>query len=354
MTKSNKKKPESQKKVSSVFKGVPDPDSEQAERSEHMSSTPTNCESSQSPKAGRTDRPCEVAKRTVPAYIAASAASMSTNSENSQGPEGGNVDIPRKSVGRITSERPAASPKPEPAKQQGAQSSLIKRMAECQETSQEPEAVKTNEPPRKSVPARAVDSPHKPEPIEQPKSDSFVETGGPTLGQWVRDRVVTSRLASGTAKDKVMAMLVPILAVVMVFMFRQVLSKPPGKVRGGTPDDAPLVITADTGDEIVWEIPEPMPVVMRDPAKLANQDDTQSETSDGTQEPGQDGATSETQTAAFRIKSLVYSKDKPSIVVGDKIVHLGGKINGATIIRINKHSVEFERDGETWIQKVRD
>jgi len=50
----------------------------------------------------------------------------------------------------------------------------------------------------------------------------------------------------------------------------------------------------------------------------------------------------------------VYSEDKPSVVIGNRIVHVGDKINGVTIARINKDSVEFEKDGETWVQRVRD
>jgi hypothetical protein len=97
-----------------------------------------------------------------------------------------------------------------------------------------------------------------------------------------------------------------------------------------------------------------MSAAMRDPTKLPSPEETQSETPDNTQEPGRNVATSGTQMTAIRIRGLVYSQNKSSIVVGNEILHVGDKVNGATIARINKDSVEFERDGETWVQKVRD
>ena len=227
-------------------------------------------------------------------------------------------------------------------------------MAECEETSRESAPAKTRETSHKSAPAKTKESLRKPEPVEQPKSNPFAEASGLNLGQRLRDKLATSGLATGSAKDKVMALLVPVLAIVMIFMFRQVLSKSPGKAKGATKDDAPAVVAANVGDEIEWEIPEPMSAAMRDPTKLPSPEETQSETPDNTQEPGRNVATSGTQMTAIRIRGLVYSQDKPSIVVGNEILHVGDKINGVTIVRINKDSVEFERDGETWVQKVRD
>lgn len=316
--------------------------------------TPTDSESPENPDAGNADIPAEVAKRTVPDYVSAPTPPTPTDSEDSRGPLFGNIFKSEESSDRTASERLSASPKPESAERQSSQSSLLKRMAECEETSREPEPAKTREISYKSAPAKTKESLRKPEPVEQPKRNPFAEPSGPSLGQRLRDKLITSRLATGTAKDKVMALLVPVLAIVMIFMFRQVLSKPPGKAKGATKDDAPAVVVANVGDEIEWKLPEPMSAAMRDPTKRPSPEETQSETPDSTQEPGRNVATSGTQTRAIRIRGLVYSQDKPSIVVGNEILHVGDKINGVTIARVNKDSVEFERDGETWVQKVRD
>lgn len=352
MTKSNKKRAGLQKKVSSVFKGVPIPGSKHKDRSDRMPSPqrgaaselpkPSDSQTCQDPVITRLDQPAESVDRTVPAHFTASLPSTSANHESSQSPAVGKLDQSEDSADKTVSERLATSPKPGPAERQSSQSSLIRRMAECEETSREPAPV-----------ARTMESSHKHAPAEQPQSNPLAETGGLGLGQQIRDKLATSKLGTGTAKDKVMVMLVPILAIAMIFMFRQVLRKSPGKAKGAATDDASAV-AANAGGEIEWELPDPMPATMRDPIKLPSQDDTQSPGSDNTQKPEQDGATSETQTTAMRIRGLVYSEDKPSAVIGDRIVYVGDKINGVTIAGINRDSVEFEKDGETWVQKVRD
>ena len=49
----------------------------------------------------------------------------------------------------------------------------------------------------------------------------------------------------------------------------------------------------------------------------------------------------------------MYSEDNPTAVVGKKIVHVGEKVSGATVVGIDKDSVEFEMNGKEWTQKVR-
>jgi len=51
------------------------------------------------------------------------------------------------------------------------------------------------------------------------------------------------------------------------------------------------------------------------------------------------------------VKGVVIS-DNPSAVIGNSIVHEGETIMGATVIRINQDSVEFEADGKKWTQQV--
>ena len=52
------------------------------------------------------------------------------------------------------------------------------------------------------------------------------------------------------------------------------------------------------------------------------------------------------------MKGIVYSKDDPSAVIGNRIVHEGDEVLGVTIIKINEKSVEFERNKKRWTQKV--
>lgn len=47
-------------------------------------------------------------------------------------------------------------------------------------------------------------------------------------------------------------------------------------------------------------------------------------------------------TSDLAVKSILYKQNNPSAIVNNQIVHEGDKISGATIIKINKDSVEFE------------
>jgi type II secretory pathway component PulC len=46
------------------------------------------------------------------------------------------------------------------------------------------------------------------------------------------------------------------------------------------------------------------------------------------------------------VKGILYSDDKPSAIIDTQIVHEGDKIYGATVVKINKDSVEFEIEGK--------
>jgi hypothetical protein len=52
------------------------------------------------------------------------------------------------------------------------------------------------------------------------------------------------------------------------------------------------------------------------------------------------------------VKGILYSADNPAAIIGTQIVHAGDKISGATVVKINKGSVEFEMDGKKWEQNV--
>jgi len=146
-----------------------------------------------------------------------------------------------------------------------------------------------------------------------------------------------------------MIIMVPILAIIMVFAFRQVLSKAPRKTKGTGTDDAPVVVAnVDSGQEIDWKIPETISVMTRDPIKLPGEIDTQSTE----QNAGQNETANKPKQEAIIVRAIVYSNDRPSALIGTKIVYVGNKVNNATIVNINRDSVEFETDEKRWVQKV--
>jgi hypothetical protein len=137
----------------------------------------------------------------------------------------------------------------------------------------------------------------------------------------------------------------------MIFAFRQVLSKAPQKTKGAGPDEALVVVAnVDSGQEIDWKIPEAITVMTRDPMKLPDEIDTQNTE----QNAAQNETANKPKQEVIIVRAIVYSDDRPSALIGTKIVYVGDKVNDATIVKINRDSIEFENDESRWVQKVRE
>ncbi len=200
----------------------------------------------------------------------------------------------------------------------------------------------------------APDKPLKSKPSVKAKKKPLVEVAEPSFAQLIKDKLFTPKEGVSSARQKAMVVLVPVLAIVMIFVLRQVLGKSPRKAKADANSDTPDVAVADSGNEIDWKIPGLWPGEIRDPIKLPSRDDGKNSDPNGTRDPGQNGTTGKVKTAVLHVKDIVYSRDKPSAVIGNQIVYVGTTINGITIVNINRKSVEFKRDGETWIQNIRD
>jgi hypothetical protein len=183
-------------------------------------------------------------------------------------------------------------------------------------------------------------------PAGQQETTVSPKASGPSLWQQISNRLFAPKPGANPTRQKVAVISIPILAIIMIFALRQVLSKSPRKTKGDTAKDATLIVPADVDQEIDWQIPEPLPTTMRDPTKLPAESNTHSED----QEP----TAVATESELIDIGTIVYSHDKQSAVVNGRIVHAGETVSGLTVLKINRDSVEFEKNGEKWIQKIRD
>ena len=93
-------------------------------------------------------------------------------------------------------------------------------------------------------------------------------------------------------------------------------------------------VVATSVRKIDWQVPALYPTTLRDPMQFGS------------------ATTAGAVLSEIVVKGIVYSKDNPSAVIGTQIVHEGEKISGATIIKINEDNIEFEMNGEKWMQKV--
>jgi hypothetical protein len=258
--------------------------------------------------------------------------------------------------------KPDGSPKPMPANQQMSKSSLIKKLSESEEPSESTGQNQIADNYKKPAPVNKVPQStpvSKPlqakEPLKQkapqPEDVLIIEETGDGLWQQIKDKLFTPAPGESPAKQKAMVIMIPILAIIMIFAFRQVLSKAPHETKGSETDDTPIPVSnVDSGDEIDWQIPEPIKIITRDPIQLPDEDNTQN----GGEQTEQNGTANTEDDGALIIKDIVYSRDKPSAVIGSRIVYEGDEVNGMTIIKINRDSIEFEKEGERWIQNVRD
>jgi hypothetical protein len=273
--------------------------------------------------------------------------------------------------GKTVSDKAGDSAEQAPNKKQTPQSSLMKRLAQSDEPANE--AVSDNKadiplpktPKREPLLNHKLKKDRKPEaspvttaqnmhPLADQLADAVDEQG---FLQRIKEKLIPSEEEGGSAKDKVMVMLIPILAIVMVFMFRHVLIKSPDKASAAKKKDEKVVAAVKSGDEIEWKIPDPLPVMNRDPLQLSENNDKEN-TDDvaGPANPEQEIVTTAAQirNGSVNVRTIVYSEDKASALIGDQIVYAGSKIDNVTIVKINRDSVEFESNGETWVQKVRD
>ena len=151
--------------------------------------------------------------------------------------------------------------------------------------------------------------------------------------QQIRNKLFTPKPGVSTVRQKAMVVSVPVLFIVLLFVFIRVLSVPSGK-RAAIAGVRPSGDVAASGARISWQVPAPYPTALRDPMQFGL------------------AATSRAGAGGLIVRGIVYSEDNPAAVVSDQIVHEGDKVLGATIVKIDKDSVEFEMNGKSWIQKV--
>jgi len=255
-------------------------------------------------------------------------------------------------------------PKPAAVDHQVSQSSLIKKLNQSEDSLDKTAQKQTpNVFPKPTSTNRMTQSPlikKLPQPEEslkraakatQPQSSPFIEETSDGLLQQIKDKLFTPKPGVSPTKQKAMVIMVPILAIIMIFAFRQVLSKAPRKTKGAGTEDTPVVVAiANSGHEIDWKVPEPISVMTRDPIKLPEQTDTQN----AEQNTEGNETVNKPKQGVIIVRDIVYSHDRPSAVIGTKIVYVGDKVNDATIVKINRDSIEFEKDEKRWVQKVRE
>ena len=163
---------------------------------------------------------------------------------------------------------------------------------------------------------------------------AFKRIPGQQAWQQTKDRLFAERPGVSSARQKIMAILVVVLFIVLIFVLIRVFGTPLRKASTGPRGFGPAIAAAASNSKIDGQIPEPYPATLRDPMQFGAMTTVHGE------------------TRKLIVKGILYSEDEPSAVIGTKIVREGDRVLGATVVKINKDSVDFEKDGEIWRQKV--
>jgi hypothetical protein len=187
-------------------------------------------------------------------------------------------------------------------------------------------------PPQSRIPVQMPQTRH------TSSSSSGIAVSGESWQQLIH-KIFFSGNSETDARNKKTVAMMGILSVVLVVVVWQT-----GIFSGQSSQTAPSTIAnanAGSGVRIDWTPPEPYPVNFRDPMQVGS--------------TGGGGGGSVSGPGGFVVKSIVYvpndTKSSTALINGE-ILREGKSIGGATIIKINKDSVEFSANGKSWKQQV--
>jgi hypothetical protein len=150
---------------------------------------------------------------------------------------------------------------------------------------------------------------------------------------------------SGSGRQKLMMALIPVLAILMVFVLKHPLGAHATVIAAGAQQNE-TTQAAVTDVQIAWEIPSVYEASGRDPMQTTPAPAVAVEGAGATDqrtEPPVD----------LVVTGILHSDDRPAAIVDTQVVHEGQQISGATVEKIEKDGVQFERNGRRWKQALK-
>jgi hypothetical protein len=166
--------------------------------------------------------------------------------------------------------------------------------------------------------------------IKQPKDSPLLK-----IIDKVKAKMLNSKHGTASSRQKMMLLLSPVLAIVLLFVVVNAVKTSPGTSVEPSNKATAAVVAPVLGSKISWEIPQPIPANLRNPMVFGAVSTSGKGTAEGPV-----------------VKGIVYSEDNPSAIVGDRIVSAGDTVAGATVVKINPDSVDFTVGDKKWSQKV--
>lgn len=188
----------------------------------------------------------------------------------------------------------------------------------------------------------------------QSKTGQTIKTVGMGPLQQVAKKIFTPREGVSSLRHKVTVLAIPLLFIALIYYISSAFNISLFKAEEIIPPSG-VTSAGVVSAGITWQKPELYPSDLPDPMRLTDEMAAQIEAREEEEQitkvadPGESTATG---TGVLTVKGILFSEDNPSAVIGTRITHVGDIIAGATIVKIDRDSVEFEKDGETWIQTV--
>jgi hypothetical protein len=200
------------------------------------------------------------------------------------------------------------------------------------------------EPPRESKPSwQSMEEEPAKTPAAADDARPATQPSPPKHRQKASIRSYAMRERTGGGRQKLMVALIPILAIAMIFLLKNPLGmRPTAKGAGVQPNETARAVIPDV--EIAWTIPAPYKFGGRDPMRPVPPP---------VEDKSQGTAVRPTETPVeLTVTGILYSDDNPAAIVDTQVVHEGQQVSGATVKKIDRDGVEFERNGRTWKQTV--
>ncbi|HEX42075.1 MAG TPA: hypothetical protein ENN81_08450, partial [Phycisphaerales bacterium] len=163
----------------------------------------------------------------------------------------------------------------------------------------------------------------------------------------MKTRLFKPRPGVSNTRQKTMVLLIPVLAIALIFVLIKVLGTTPRKSHAK--DKAPVAASAATGINVWWELPEPYPIGLRDPMTLASQPIPVSPVEAGSGELSDPTTVPAAGIPQFDLKGVLIGEN-PCAIIGTRILREADTFDGAVVVKIADGAVTFEKDGQTWTQ----
>ena len=212
------------------------------------------------------------------------------------------------------------------------------------------DAPKEGEPSQRQSDFMPKDVPASPKRPPRGLGKGQPSSGGPRPSRLTEFGSLGPVSAIGAKRRKATMVLMVALFVILILLLTSIFSRRLAKKNATSAlkeaTAAAKAVASSSDTQIDWDIPPEYPDTLRDPMKTTwAQDPVTGEWLEESVVVIKNGEEQTLIDVGIALRSILWAESGRSIVVGNEILYEGDTILGVTIKKINKDSVEFEKDG---------